>query len=368
MADIQKFNRGDVAEAILGATLVAKFNQMARLKGKNAALGYQEVDAVLTDFFTKGTFVDYSINDIAASKGKKIIDKVRFYVSVPAPARKLLENTSSRDVVRDLYDSAISYVEDTWVTEIVGLIGNNEVDDIAILSDGVGDQKGTKADIKINVNGQPFKRQISLKVSGGEQFAQISGDEFSKQVKLWEDILHLDIRSLEKAYNESMKFDTKEVFSSREDERLQGLKTMIKGAVRGVYGAAADQMKELINRNDKKFFENISMLVYKGATLGDSSIELVKLENRKYKNLKFSDENFLKIYSARLKNANLQIKFTQTGDPKVEMFAGAPGPTNLILRIRAKVEAASRTTKAGKTYSPYLRNLVEAGPRMFSLL
>lgn len=365
---IQKFNRGDVAEAILGATLVAKFLQVEREKGDAPLLTHAQVDDVLDDFFTKATMVSYTLNDISAVKGKVVIDNVRFYVNIPTPAKMLLQQRSNRAVVIDLYDSSIQYVEDTWESEIIELLGNQTPDDVAIISDGVGDQKGTKADIKITVNNKPYKRQISLKVGGGEQFAQISGDEFLKQTKLWKDILGLNITHLEKQYNATLQYDKKELFSSREDVRLAALKTMIKTAVGAVYKEAAVQMKQLVSSNNKLFFENIAKLVYQGATLGDASIELVKLENRKYKNLKFSDADFINIYSARLKNAKILVKVSESGDPKVQLYAETTTPANLIVQIRAKVEAASRTTKAGKTYSPYLRNLVEAGPKMFSLI
>jgi len=156
------------------------------------------------------------------------------------------------------------------------------------------------------------------------------------------------------------------LFSSREDVRLAALKTMIKTAVHAVYKDAAAQMKQLVSVNNKQFYENIAKLVYQGATLGDASIELVKLENRKYKNLKFSDADFTTIYSTRLKNAKLIVRVSESGDPKVQVYAESMTPANLIIQIRAKVE--SRSSKTKKTYSPYLRNLVEAGPKMFSLI
>lgn len=365
---IQKFNRGDVAEAILGATLVAKFLQVERVRSDAPKLTHAQVDDVLDDFFSKAVMVSYTLHDISAVKGKAVLDNVRFYVNIPTPAKMLLQQRSNRSVVNDLYDSAINYVEDTWESEIIALLSNQKPDDVAIISDGVGDQKGTKADIKITVDNKPYKRQISLKVGGGEQFAQISGDEFLKQIKLWKDILGLNIAHLENEYNATIRYDKKELFSSREDVRLAALKTMIKTSVHAVYKDAAAQMKQLVSVNNKQFYENIAKLVYQGATLGDASIELVKLENRKYKNLKFSDAEFTTIYSTRLKNANIIVKVSESGDPKVQLYAESMTPANLIIQIRAKVEAASRSTKAGKTYSPYLRNLVEAGPKMFSLI
>ena len=53
MADeIHKFNRGDAAEGILGAALVAKFaNRPKSLKDKNAPITVEMIDHVLDEFF-----------------------------------------------------------------------------------------------------------------------------------------------------------------------------------------------------------------------------------------------------------------------------------------------------------------------------
>ena len=112
---------------------------------------------------------------------------------------------------------------------------------------------------------------------------------------------------------------------------------------------------------------NLTKLVFEGATKGDASIELVKLEGSKFKQLQFN-KDFTKVYTEQLKKSNLKAKFRETGDPLVQLYAGSETKSNLLLQIRVKVEAASSNSKDGKVYRPYMRNYVEAGPLMFALL
>ena len=368
--EIKKFNRGDVAEGILGAALTAKFvNRPKSLKEKNKSITKKMIDDVLDKFFKKNQMIAFKAKDIAATKVSGIIDIVNFSISLPEAAANFLSKKNNRDVVIDLYNSAIKYVEETWTDDVMKFALNGQMDQITILSDGVGDQKGTKADIKITINGIPYEKQISLKVSGGEQFAQVSGDEFEKQQKIWEDILMLDISNLKQKYLKEIKnYDKKEVFSSRDNEKLNSFKDMIKAAASVVYKDAAKQIQQKINSKDNKFFNNLAKLVFEGATRGDTSIELVKLEGGKFKRLQFN-EDFVKIYSDQLKKSKLIAKFRESGDPLVQLYAGTENKQNLILQIRVKVEAASTYSQnIGKVYRPYMRNYVEAGPLMFGLL
>lgn len=366
-----KFNRGDVAEGILGAALVAKFKNRPKSKNDaNIKLTKKMIDDVLDDFFSKSNATTYKVKDILSEKSKLIYDEIIFKMSLPAPAYELLRQTNKRNVVDDLYSSAIDYVESTWRDEILQFAFNGKIDKIIIASDGVGDQKGTKADIKMTVNDKPYYRQISLKVKGGDQFAQISGHDFYKQIELWEDTLKLNVKSLEKEYLKALvNYDKTLVFSSREDVKVEEFKNMLKKAVSITYEEASKQINSLIRTNNSAFFDNLSKLIFEGATRGSTDIELVKLERKTYKQLSFN-KNFMKEYSKKLKEAGLTVVYKKTGDPAVQIFVGSSSGNskkNLLLQIRPKVSAESSMQKAGKVYRPYIRNIIESGPLMFSL-
>lgn len=363
MADI-KINRGDVAEGILGATLTAKFVNVPLKKDSNQKLTHSQVDDVLDKFFKSNIgYVNYRTKDLK----KNVQDDIKFSMNLTKPTIELLKVRSKRTIVRDLYDSAIDYVESTWTQEVLNFVSNGKVDRIEINSDGLGDQKGTKADIKIIVNGQPYNRQISLKVKGGNQFAQVTGTDFTKQRALWEELLGLDVAKLEKTYTKALeKYDKTKAFDSSEDKQIAVYRDIIKTATAITYKEAARQMQQLNLNKDTKFYNGISKFILSGAAGTNTSIELVKLEKNTYKQLKFGD-NFIKDFTAKLKKANLQISYRPYGDPLVQVHAGTASSANLIFQIRIRVSAESRTTKQGKLYSPYARHLIEAGPRMFNL-
>ena len=153
-----KFNRGDVAEGILGAALTAKF--MKRPPGDKARvfkypeITKKDIDAVLDDFFRSGKPLTNEVKDITRQK-KRIVDQIIFSIALPAQAFKLLQDKKARkELVDDLYESSIAYVEKEWSEDVEEFYMNGTPDTIQILSDGTGDQKGTKADIKMIVNGK----------------------------------------------------------------------------------------------------------------------------------------------------------------------------------------------------------------------
>ena len=368
MSAKMKFNRGDVAEGILGACLAAKFmKRPAKPTDEYPTVTKKDIDKVLDDFFQSGGELVEEVKDRAAKK-RRVKDKVIFSIALPVAALNLLKNKKQRqDMVGDLYDSSIDYVEKEWEKDVEEFYMNGKPDTIEVRSDGTGDQKGTKADIKMDVNGSKYHRQISLKVSGGEQFAQVSGDEFSKQLAIWNDILGLDISKMERKYNAAMKgYDKSKFFSKRDDKKLIAFKEMLKTGSRAVYTEASKQIKSAISSKSNTFYNSLVKLVIDGVTKGELEVELVKLESSKYKRLNF-DKKSQAAYVRRMKSLRLVVVVPPNIDPQVRIYDGTQTKNNLILQIRVKIESPSKTTKEGKMYKPYMRNYVEAGPRLFTI-
>lgn len=368
MSRKNKFNRGDVAEGILGACLVAKLiNRPKNNRDNYPKVTRKDIDDVLDDFFGSGKELVEEAKDKVTRK-KLIKDRIIFSIALPIAALEFLKEKDIRKkIVGDLYDSSIAYVENEWEREIREFYTNGIPDVIEIRSDGIGDQKGTKADIKITLNGKKYRRQISLKVSGGEQFAQVSGDEFSKQLAIWNDILGLDIKKMESSYNKALLgYDKSKFFSKRDDKKLTSFKNMLKTASKAVYTEASKQIKSAISSKNTTFYNKLVNLVIEGVTRGELEVELVKLESSKYKRLSF-DRKSKQAYVGRLKKLNLIVDIPAEIDPQVRIYDGTKNKKNLILQIRVKVESASKVTGKGKVYKPYMRNYIEAGPRLFDI-
>ena len=166
------------------------------------------------------------------------------------------------------------------------MYANNKKDEIFVNSDGTGDQKGTKADIKLLINGRKAPQQISLKVAGGEQFGQVAGITFDKQIEIW-GRLGVNVKSAEKAYNAKMgKMNSRMMFSDRGAVGLKEVEVAIRGAMGESYKLAAKQLQSRLPIDKLTSFLKIA------ASKGDSRIELVKLVNRKYKKAKLLQTSF----------------------------------------------------------------------------
>ena len=80
----------------------------------------------------------------------------------------------------DMVTDAISYCQK-----------HQEVNRIDITCDGISDQRGTKADLHLNIDGTPVNL-LSLKVDKS-QLGQASGHDFGKQVEFFKDMFGIDI-------------------------------------------------------------------------------------------------------------------------------------------------------------------------------
>jgi hypothetical protein len=56
---------------------------------------------------------------------------------------------------------------------------------IEVVSDGISDQKGTKVDLYVKINGKPSGINLSLKSGATKQLGQIAGASLDKQREFW---------------------------------------------------------------------------------------------------------------------------------------------------------------------------------------
>lgn len=76
--------------------------------------------------------------------------------------------------------------------------GNHNSNRIDITCDGVSDQRGTKADLHLNIDGKPVNL-LSLKVDQS-QLGQASGHDFQKQVDFFKDMFGVDITNYQSTW------------------------------------------------------------------------------------------------------------------------------------------------------------------------
>lgn len=375
MAEKISANRGDLFEVFFAAAVAARF--VKRVKTRSSKLlptvSSSDVDAVLTEMMKSGYIK--KVNDV----GSAVIDTVSVSVSVPKKAQDFLSNKANWTKVSDLKNGAIAFVNthSRLNAQARGLSINAREDFIKVTAAGTEDQKGTKADVKIEVNSptNPDKKfrniDYSLKVDGGEQFHQVSGQGFDKFLNIFSE-MGLDVSPISNQYQKFIdEFFDKEVFtkkySSRESAKETGGGEYLKKAARLVYTYATEKLNEGLdttNRTDVKV-KFADYIIY--GLSRNVNTELVKFAGDGKVKTRVANREFREI----LANSRFNARINATGDPKIEIYLSKPdgtklkGNTNLIIQIRYKMEVASGMSGGMKMYRFYPRNYLEAQPGMF---
>ena len=263
---------------------------------------------------------------------------------------------------------------------------NGRKDEIRVDADGTGDQKGTKADIKITLNGKKANMQMSLKVKGGDQIGQKAGVPFDRQYEIFKE-LGIDVSPARKEYDEAVKeIDLGFYFLARaevskpkggaKDMRLPKaieMQQKLREANSKSYRLAAKICKEKMDAGDEKFVGKLADFLIQYGSLGDKQIEIITLTTKGFKKAKFG-RNFKKQlleYYPKLK----VIFNMDDGDPSIEFYDPEIGNRSStearLFRIRGKTLYESKTKKVDgkskKIFPLYVRNLVEAGGLLYKL-
>lgn len=375
MAEKISANRGDLFEVFFAAAVAARFVKRAKIKSEKTlpTVSPSDVDVVLNEMMKKGYIKQ--VNDI----GSAVIDTVSVSVSVPQKAQIFLSDKANWTKVSDLKNGAVAFVNShsRLNAQARGLSINAREDFIKVTAAGTEDQKGTKADVKIQVDSptNPDKKfrniDYSLKVEGGEQFHQVSGQGFDKFLNIFGE-MGLDVSPVSQKYQNFIdEFFDKEVFtkkySSREDAKNTGGGEYLKKAARLVYTYATQKLNEGLDtpeRTDVKV-RFADYIIY--GLSRNVNTELVKFAGDSKVKTRVANREFREV----LANSRFNARINSSGDPKIEVYLSKPdgiklnGNTNLIIQIRYKMEVASGTSGGMKMYRFYPRNYLEAQPGMF---
>tara|TARA_B110000503_G_scaffold49499_1_gene80413 strand:- start:1694 stop:2827 length:1134 start_codon:yes stop_codon:yes gene_type:complete len=375
MAEKIPANRGDLFEVFFAAAVAARFVKRSKTKSgsKLPSVTSSDVDSILTEMMKRG--YTKNVNDV----GSAVIDTVSVSVSVPKKAQDFLANKANWNKVADLKNGAISFVNyhNRINAQARGLSINERQDIIRVTAAGTEDQKGTKADVKIEINSptNPDRRfrniDYSLKVEGGEQFHQVSGQGFDKFLSIFGE-MGLDVSPIANQYQKFIdEFFDKEVFTkkyaSRDVAKETGGGEYLKKAARLVYTYATKKLNEGLDTGERtntkvKFADYI---IY--GLSRDVNTELVKFAGGGKVKTRVANREFRDLLASSRFNAIINT----SGDPKIEIYLSEPdgtkmkGKNNLIIQIRYKMEVASGASGGMKMYRFYPRNYLEAQPGMF---
>ena len=174
-------NRGDLFEVFFAAAVAARFIKRARMKTatKLPSISTGDINTILREMMKGG--YQRSVNDV----GSAVVDTVSVNVAVPQKAAEFLKVESNWSKVNDLREGARTFAvsNSRLNAQARGLSINEREDLIRISAQGTTNQRGVKADVKVDVQSanKIYKNiNYSLKVTGGEQFHQVSGMGFDK--------------------------------------------------------------------------------------------------------------------------------------------------------------------------------------------
>ena len=158
-----KFNRGEVAEGIMGAALAAKFMQ------PDEEVQLDAIHGVLNRMNVTEKSATASLPHRSDESGK---DVIQLSIFLKQNSMKALFDKENWPDLGSEFTSAIKYANSKYVTEHAKLLNSNGTNDkVEISSMGSKDEKGTKADLQvmIGLNGKkPTKANLSLSIKTGQ--------------------------------------------------------------------------------------------------------------------------------------------------------------------------------------------------------
>jgi hypothetical protein len=366
-------NRGDLFEAFFAAAVAARFVKRAQARSAKVLprVTSSDVDKVLTEMM-RGGYIK-KVNDV----GSAVIDTVTVNVSIPKKASNFLQDKTNWKKVSDLIDGAVNFANShsRLNAQARGLSINNRKDIIKVTAAGTEDQKGTKADVKVEVNSpmhpdRKFRNvDYSLKVTGGEQFHQVSGLGFDKFDDIFGE-MGIDVSSVKNSYEKNLNdFFNIEVYtqkySSREEAQRTGGGEKLKSAARVVYEYAQQILQTGLNaENETEIKRKFADYIIYGLSRGVRT-ELVKFAGSGKVKTRVADRQFRNVLIGHRYVAEIK----KTGDPKIEIYLAdetgkkMKGKDYFVMQIRYKMEVSSNPQKT--QYKFYPRHYLEAQAGMF---
>ena len=348
-------NRGEIAEGLLGASLLAKLK--ARMSGKIEIIDGSDIWAVIDSLNVQklvqstgktAAWGEYGVS--IKDQGKKVVnDTIKYTMKLKQGPFSSLMDPAKRLLLQDLISSAVEYANSPdaqTYSEYFYLNGKPDV--IHVITDGISESTTKKTDIEVVVTdpitGKVTHQQLNISLkAGSDQIGQVGqgekGQEFESQKKLW-NAFGIDIESSRAEFNRDLK------------------KKDLIFAIEGIYRDAAEFLNDLLAGSfddaEYLFLKDLVKGIDYYATLNDPTVLLVNLEKGGYDVLSFAN------LRKQLKNIDLAAKFREKvgSPPQIEIFDSNTGVQ--LLKIRTK-----RETKDDG--SLYIRNYIEKGPLLKQL-
>ena len=345
-------NKGDVAEGILAASVAAAFMKGVKV---SATQLLAELDKQ-ADSSTKE-------KQVAKSLTKKIKreDGTEDIITLDIRLAKVnfndLMDLRKRGDLEGLFNSSNAYAKSGEVLDAQQAIAvDQNPSKLTVLADGVGDQKGTKVDVRIFMENPetgaheeiPIGR-ISLKAGATKQLGQVGNT--------WDAMAGTEgmfMRMFGVQPDEGFKAQWEAVLTNPK-RGTKGFEVEIKKVARVIYEDALKKIQNYITQGDSdphelKFFQRLSNGTKYQAVLEEKGVRLIQLSKGTFKVLDFDllgdlskegEDNILKDV-----NLSVRMREEDKGDPKIIIFdADSKEGKGDIVSMRVKVEGSGKTIR-----------------------
>ena len=353
------YNKGDVAEAMMGLAVVDFFRTKGEpsIDGMKSLMSEGTVDTVRNKKGQETSIRSfYYEGKIKHSKGKqdKLIFKIALRKGSFDPVVEWANGTYENRAFDNIAASARNFTADVGlggVYEALQYVADDpDSNTVQVLTDGVGDQKGTKADLLMSIDDQVYNL-ISLKVGDVKQFGQISGYKFDSINEFFNITYGINLPA--KAKNLDWSNGDKSIESFRKVKN-----SVIKQIQKGFSGGPA---------NDQAYIERIFSGINYHATRNDDNVEMVIIGETgagKFKVLRFDQS-----LHTRMLGANYVVADMDKGGTSLTFKVVAQSGEMLDAykeKYGNKAEPVLFQTRMGlikeKDDGYYMRNRVEMGP------
>ena len=320
--DYDGANVADIAEAVFAVAICTAFGNKGRKITENELLTILK------------TVSDTSNTTVWNIEDNGVEDELRCRIKIPALAMyvvKNIEEYKDKPDLKEIINKSIEFVNnDKRIMAYAKIIfANNKSDLVEVYADGTLNQKGTKVDVFVFVNGKPTKANVSLKVGSTKlgNFDRGSPLDFDTHVgALFKELLGIQPPDIKDLYNQKVseyqRIRDNEIFTSKDraDPRILAALPGLRAAV----GLAMTEAANILNQKfkDQDFKLDFIKKIILFATKGDPTVSLIDLktnQRNRFSNLlsKLSQSNF----TVDVKNPETAatLVFNANGKPLVQI-------------------------------------------------
>lgn len=343
-----KFNRGDIAEGILGSAITAKI--IKRGSDRIGAITVADIKHVLSSATAQDDALVFTVED----KNSVIADNIEFVLRLPQGSMIAISDERTWPQFENLFAAALHYANGSDAERYSNYFyQNGKVDQVTITSDGVSNNKATKTDIDVKVkdpqgNPRTLKNvDLSLKADS-PIYGQFAAGGVKKSADVW------FIKS-------------KELFEPLGITLTKPPKTNDINAFHiSVYKQVASKLhKELKNASVNKetaFIEKIADLIEGQGSLGNKSLRLVNLSKK--------GESSIHSFSLLKRNLldrkiDLGVKHdvsAKAGRPRIWIYDVKSGKVLTVIRFFLSQDKASSYFEKGELLQEL--TLITRAPRV----